>query len=130
MEKVIKKTAKSGKSSNGIEQSYEERVSNALHEDEIHSLFKEQEPGMVTVLNIYQVTPMLYSLVAGQLDAISNNLMADIKYSPAELIGDEYWSMFGAGGQREMELCIKHFAAHPKSHLRDNLNGTFRLKTA
>jgi hypothetical protein len=130
MKKVIKVTANSGKSANGIEQSYEERVSNALHGDEIHNLFNEREPGMVTALGIYQVTPKLYSIVAGQLDAISNNLMDGVKYRAAELIGDENYLKFGPGGKREMELCIKHFAAQPHSQLHDHKDGTFSLKAA
>jgi len=68
---------------------------------------------------------MLYELVAHQIDAICRNLVHGTEYSPAELIGDEYWSNFGPEGEREMELCIKHFAAHPEATLLDLRNGAF-----
>jgi hypothetical protein len=109
--------------------SFDERVQNALHADEIDALYDElapgQDAGMVTVLNKYQVTPMLYTLVAKQLDSIALNLMNGIEYSPADLIGDGNWTEFDPEWRRELELCIKHFAAHPKATLKDLRNGNF-----
>jgi hypothetical protein len=109
------------------EMSYEKRFENALHAFEIAALFDEKEPGLVTVLKKFRVTPMLYVLVAGQIDSITRNLIDGIEYSPADLIGDEYWSQFDEEGQREMALCVKHFAANPRSKLTDTETGTFVL---
>lgn len=113
--------------------SFLERVQNALHSDEIEALYDELEPGqrqaaeMVIVLNKFQVTPMLYSMVAKQLETIANNLLKDIEYSPGELMGDDCWTTFGSEGRREMDLCIKHFATHPNAVLKDTHRGTFKL---
>jgi hypothetical protein len=106
-------------------QSVKKRPEDALHACEIATLFNPGDAGLVTVLGKYAVTPMLYELVAHQLDAIERNLLHDVEYTPAELMGDEYWSDFDSAGQREMELCIKHFAAHPDAILRDTLKGNF-----
>lgn len=80
---------------------------------------------MITVLGKYEVTPMLYALTAGQLDSIDSHLISGIGYTPAELIGDECWTGFRKEAEREFELCIKHFAAHPDAMLIDLKNGTF-----
>jgi hypothetical protein len=122
---MTKKTKKVAVGSNAM--SYEERFENAVHADEINALFDEQEPGLVTVLKKFRVTPMLYVLVAGQIDSITRNLIDGIEYSPADLIGDEYWSQFDKEGQREMALCVKHFAVNSRSTLTDTETGTFML---
>jgi hypothetical protein len=108
-----------------IETSHSELILNALRADEIENLFQQQEPVMVTVLGKFQVTPMLYQLVAGQLESIELNLIEGVEYTPKELIGDADWFSFDREGHREMELCIKHFAANEKSSLIDTRTGTF-----
>lgn len=99
-----------------------------VRSSEIVTLFNEDgAPGLITVLGKFQVTPMIYHLVAHQLESIHVNLIRDIEYTPSDLIGDEYWSRFGAPGKREMELCLKHFAANPEAKLLDTETGTFEL---
>ena len=99
-----------------------------VRSSEIAALFNEDgAPGLITVLGKYQVTPMLYHLVAHQLESIHINLIDGVEYTPSDLIGDEYWSRFGASGKREMELCLKHFAANPEAKLLDTETGTFEL---
>lgn len=107
------------------EMTFEQRVQNARSHADIEVLFEEQRPGLITVLKKFRVTPMLYQLVAAQLDAIHLNLIVGIEYTPAELMGDADWFQFGHDGQREMELCIKHFAAQKNSKLKDTTRGTF-----
>jgi hypothetical protein len=52
---------------------------------------------------------------------------SNIEYTPWDLIGDEYWSRLGAPGKREMELCLKHFAANPEAKLIDTETGKLAL---
>lgn len=103
------------------------RPEDMLDAEEISALFRQSEPGMITVLGKFEVTPMIYASVAQQLDSIFWTLVSDEEYSPAELIGDKDWSCFGPDGRRAMELCIKHFAAHPEATLIDLKNGMFAL---
>ncbi len=109
------------------EMSYEERLENAIHADEIEALFSEKEPKLVTVLKKFQVTPMLYHLAANQLDSIKNNLVDGFEYEASELVSDEYWTEYDWAWRRELELCIKHFAANPRSRLTDTKTGKFVL---
>ena len=102
-------------------------VEDALNPSEIDSLLGEGSTEMVTVLGKFQVTPMLYHLVACQLETIRLNLIEGVEYAPWDLIGDEYWSRFGPTGKREMELCLKHFAANPEAKLLDTETGSFEL---
>ncbi len=83
---------------------------------------------MVTVLGKFQVTPMLYHLVACHLGDIKMNLIDDCRYTADELIGDADWEQFKGPARREMELCLKHFATLPESYLMDSEKGYFTLK--
>lgn len=109
----------------GKELSLEERVQNAFHASEIEALFDEGDVGMVTVLGKFQVTSLLYHLVAGQLESINMALIAGVEYTTAELVGDLCWSSLDDEGKREMALCIKHFATNPAAKLIDTETGTF-----
>jgi hypothetical protein len=102
-------------------------VQDAVSAAEIASLLGDGYTGMVTVLGKFQVTPMMYHLVAGQLESIHLNLIEGVEYTAAELVGDSWWSYFDHAGKREMELCIKHFAANPAAKLIDTDLGTFEL---
>lgn len=117
------KNAASGGNALQVKKSVEDAVSSV----EIDSLLGEGYTDMVTVLGRFKVTPMLYHLVACQLESIRLSLMQGVEYEPWDLIGDEYWSRFGAHGKREMELCLKHFAANPEAKLIDTETGTFEL---
>lgn len=111
--------------SNGKTPPVNKRPEDALHANEIATLFNLGDPGMITVLGKFEVSPMLYHLVASQLDIIDKHLIKGVEYTPLELIGDRWWCMFGEDGERELELCIKHFAAHPNATLFDLKTGTF-----
>lgn len=107
------------------EMTHEARILDALCADELECLFQEKEPGLITVLGKFRVTPMLYQLVAAQLEGIDQNLMVNVEYTAAELMGDEVWSTFGPKGQREMVLCLKQFALNERCALIDTGTGTF-----
>lgn len=119
----MKKTTSAATSSKT--QPGKKRPEDALHAKEIVTLFNSGDPGMITVLGKFEVTPMLYELVASQLDIIDKHLIKGVEYTPLELIGDMWWCTFGEDGEREFELCIKHFAAHPDATLIDLKNGMF-----
>ncbi len=81
--------------------------------------------GLCTVLDKFQVTPMLFYLVGTRLEDIRCNLVTGETYRPQELIGDEWWVPFDGAWKREIELCLKHFAMRPDFELRDTERGTF-----
>lgn len=108
------------------ELTHAERILNAVTAHELEDLFQEQEPELIIVLGKFRVTPMLYKLVAAQLDDITQNLMEEVAYTPEDLMGDEVWYSFGPEGQREMELCLKQFALNDRCPLVETGTGTFR----
>jgi hypothetical protein len=103
------------------------RPEDLLHGDEIEALFDQNRPGFITVLGKFTVTPTLYQLTASLLDELDSHLIFGVEYSTQELIGDLWWNYFGPEDFREFELCVKHFATHPKATLKDLHNGTFKL---
>jgi hypothetical protein len=134
MTKVIKTTPYSGNDAklNAL-------IENAIDPVEIDSLMNRlSNVGLVRVLGKFNVTPMLYHVTANELARIDKHLIKAVNYSVADLLGDRWWGMFASkgsnddgdgDGQREFDLSVKHFAAHPKSRLHDNKDGTFSLKT-
>ena len=80
---------------------------------------------LCTVLDKFQVTPMLFELVGVALESIQRNLIKGEFYTPSELVGDENWGHRDGAWRREIELCLKHFANYPDFGLRATERGTF-----
>ena len=80
---------------------------------------------LCTVLGKFRVTPMLFRLTGSCLENIQRNLIDGEMYTPSELVGDENWGPWGGPWKREIELCLKHFAAYPEFGLRATGCGNF-----
>ena len=80
---------------------------------------------LCTVLDKFQVTPMLFHLTGSCLESIQRNLIKGEFYTPSELVGDENWWHRDGAWKREIELCLKHFANYPDFGLRATERGTF-----
>lgn len=81
--------------------------------------------GLCSVLDKFQVTPMLFHLVGSRLEDIRYNLVTGETYTPQELIGDQWWTPFNGAWRRELELCVQHFARNKHFGLRDTGSNTF-----
>ena len=77
------------------------------------------------VLEKYKVTPMLFHLVGVALESIQRNLIEGETYTPSELVGNENWEPHDRAWKREIELCLKHFAADPAFKLIATEQGAF-----
>ncbi len=87
--------------------------------------FERPPNDLCTVLDKFQVTPMLFHLVGVALEDIRRNLIEGEMYKPSELVGDENWGPGDGPWKREIELCIKHFATYPEFGLRATGCGNF-----
>jgi len=100
-------------------------LSETFNADQINDCIHEFYPDYVTVLGKFRVNPYWYELAAMSLETIEDFLVEGKEYSPQELIGETEWVSHSETTQRELELCLKHFATLSECPLQDTFGGSF-----
>jgi hypothetical protein len=80
---------------------------------------EEPEAELVILLDKFVVESHFLESIENQFIEIHPHLLEDVDFTPAEIVGETYWSRLTEEGQRLAILCLKHLATEPDVPLCD-----------